>query len=184
MSDVQPDPGTDHAPVEVEEYAKQAVEAVRRALDFDLEWDSETLPVMDHYLKEVKSRDPAMVELVAAAGGAYFGEVVRRKLGGRWELGDGGPEAWRLGLSTGLSFSPMGVAASVIVRGDLQDFDSALDATDDVRPSLERILGRMDAMAEDVFYSLCGRYDAVEHVHAVLLEEQRRAEEEARRRRN
>ena len=182
MSDGLPD--HEHAPIEVEEYAKRAVEAVRRALDFDLEWDSETLPVMDHYLKEVKSRDPAMVELVAASAGAYFGEVVRRKLGGRWDFGDEGPESWRLGLATGLSFSPMGVAASVIVRADLQDFDSALDAIDEVRPSLERILGRMDAMAEDVFYSLCGRYDAVEHVHAVLQEEQRRAEEEARRRRN
>ncbi len=177
-------PRDEDAPIEVEEYAKQAVEAVRRALDFDLEWDSETLPVMDHYLNAVDARNAEVVELVAATAGAYFGEVVRRKLGGRWELGEDGPEGWQLILPTTVSFSPVGVAAASILSAEVEGFDSALDAPDELLPTLERILGRMDALTEDVYYSLCGRYDTVEHVHAVMREELRRLEEEARRKRN
>lgn len=171
-------------PIEVEEYAKQAVEAVRAALDFEMEWDSETLPVLDHYLRQVDRRQTAMVELVAATAGAYFGEVVRRKIGGWWELGEHGPQGWRLLLSSGLSFCPVGVAASSILSAEVADYDSALDASDEMLPTLERTLGRMDALTEDVYYSLCGRYDTVEHVHDVMQAELQRLQEEARRRRN
>jgi len=171
-------------PAIVEEYAKQAVEAVRRALAFDLEWDSETLPVLDHYLGTVGKADPAVIELVAAAAGAYFGEVVRRRLGGWWDTSDEDPNHWRLNLATGLSFSPPGIVAAAIAVAEVDDLDSALDATPDVLPVLEGALSRMEDQAEDVYYSLCGRYDTLEHLQAVLLASEQLKEEERRRRAN
>src|SRR5579871_3014239 len=105
---------TDQAPSQIREYADQAVAYVRRALGVTLEYDSDTLPVFDHYLRTVRPEEkPATIELVVATGGAYFGEVVRRRLGGRWEPG-GDDGEWRVVLPTGLNFSPAGFVASAI----------------------------------------------------------------------
>ena len=94
-------------PARVREYADQVVEYVRRALGVTLEYDSDTLPLLDHYLRNVPEGQPAMLQLVVATSGAYFGEVVRRRLGGRWELG-GEDVDWRIVLPTGLNFSRSG----------------------------------------------------------------------------
>ena len=52
-----------------------------------------------------------MAGLVALTAGAYFGEVVRRRLGGRWETG-GDDIEWRVVLPTGLNFAPAGFVAA------------------------------------------------------------------------
>src|SRR5512140_4023254 len=117
----------DAVPAPVREYADQAVAYVRRALGVSLEYDSDTLPLLDHYLRTVETTQPETMQLVLATAGAYFGEVVRRRLGGRWELtssdevrksGDEAP-GWRVVLPTGLNFSPAGFVASAIAQADL-----------------------------------------------------------------
>ena len=59
---------------------------MRSPSSLSLEYDSNTLPVLDHYLRTVPEDQPAAIELVVATSGAYFGEVVRQLLGGRWDL--------------------------------------------------------------------------------------------------
>jgi hypothetical protein len=158
----------DQAPPQIREYADQAVTYVRRALGVTLEYDSDTLPVFDHYLRTVPEQQRSMIELVVAIGGAYFGEVVRRRLGGRWEPGDKDGE-WRVVLPTGLNFSPSGFVASAIVQADLDDVDSELDAPPRMRPYVQRALERMGEVSVEDYYSLCGRLDTLEHVHEVLV---------------
>src|SRR5690349_594342 len=103
----------DPVPARVREYAEEAVAYVRRALGVALEFDSDTLPLLDHYLRTVPQEQTATVQLVITTAGAYFGEVVRRRLGGRWDVT--GKEAdWRVYLPTGLNFSPVGFVASSI----------------------------------------------------------------------
>ena len=46
-------------PARVREYAEQAVEYVRRALGVALEYDSNTLPLLDHYLRTVPGEQTA-----------------------------------------------------------------------------------------------------------------------------
>src|SRR5688572_32159669 len=53
-------------PARVREYADQAVEYVRRALGVALEYDSDTLPLLDHYLRNVPESQPATIQLVIA----------------------------------------------------------------------------------------------------------------------
>lgn len=156
-------------PARVREYAEQAVAYVRRALNAPLEYDSDTLPLLDHYLRSLAgAAQPETVELVIATAGAYFGEVVRRRLGGRWDAN--GEEAdWRLILPTGLSFSPAGFVAAAIAQADLDDLDSELDAPPRMRPHVQRTLARMGEVSIEDYYSLCGRLDTVEHVHEVLV---------------
>jgi hypothetical protein len=158
-------------PARVSEYADQVVAYVRRAIGLTLEYDSDTLPLLDHYLRtlaEVGAEQPATVQLVVATAGAYFGEVVRRRLGGRWEIADEDIE-WRVVLPTGLNFAPAGVVATAIAKADLDDVDSELDAPPRMRPYVQRALERMGEVSVEDYYSLCGRLDTLEHVHEVLV---------------
>jgi hypothetical protein len=163
-------------PARVLEYAEQAVEYVRRALGIKLEYDSDTLPVLDHYLREVPQGEDqlAALQLVIMTSGAYFGEVVRRRLGGRWELAgqDGGSRTeaqWRVVLPTGLNFSPLGFVASAIKRSESEDIDASIEAPPRMRPYLQQALARMGEVSEEDYYSLCGRLDTIEHLHEVLV---------------
>jgi hypothetical protein len=158
----------DSVPPRVREYADQAVSYVRRALGIQLEYDSNTLPVLDHYLRTVPEGQPAALQLVVATSGAYFGEVVRQRLGGRWELADQEAE-WRIVLPTGLNFSPIGFVAAAIARADLEDLDSEIAAPPRMLPYVQRALARMGEVTVDDYYSLCGRLDTLEHVHEVLV---------------
>ena len=177
----------DAVPVRVSEYADQAVAYVRRALALPLEFDSDTLPLLDHYLRTVPQDQPAATTLVIATSGAYFGEVVRRRLGGRWEIptpeerlnGNGNGHGhvvpafegadWRVVLPTGISFSPAGIVAAAIAMADLEDFDSEIDAPPRMRPHVQQALSRMGEVSVEDYYSLCGRLDTLEHVHEVLV---------------
>ena len=163
-------------PARIREYADQAVEYVRRALGLTLEYDSDTLPLLDHYLRtlsEVATEQVATVKLVVTTAGAYFGEVVRRRLGGRWELGGESAEEqaieWRMVLPTGLNFAPAGFVAAAIAMADLDDLDSEFDAPPRMRPYVQQALERMGEVSVDDYYSLCGRLDTLEHVHEVLV---------------
>jgi hypothetical protein len=158
----------DSVPPRVREYADQAVSYVRRALGIQLEYDSNTLPVLDHYLRTVPEDQPAALQLVVTTSGAYFGEVVRQRLGGRWELADREAE-WRMVLPTGLNFSPVGFVAAAIARADLEDLDSEIAAPPRMLPHVQRALARMGEVTVDDYYSLCGRLDTLEHVHEVLV---------------
>ena len=123
------------SPEQVLEFASQAVEYVRRSLGVTLEYDSETLPILDHYLHHVTSaaveakngngsgnghghERVTTTELVAATAGAYFGEVVRRRLGGSWHLPSEDPSTWRMVLPSGLWFWPVAMAMAAILGPD------------------------------------------------------------------
>ncbi len=161
-------PPADPIPPRVREYAEQTVTYVQRALGVALEYDSDTLPLLDHYIRTVPTEQPATVKLVLFTAGAYFGEVVRRRLGGRWDLT--GEEAdWRVVLPTGLNFSPIGFVASAIAKADLEDHDSELDAPPRMKVHVQEALGRMGEVTVEEYYSLCGRLDTLEHVHEVLV---------------
>ena len=153
----------------VGELAAQVVSYVERSLGIALEYDSDTLPLLDHYLREVPTDNPSTARLVLSTAGPYFGEVVRRHLGGRWELGDD-PLAWRLVLPIGLSFAPAGMVAAAILRtDDIDEPDTGLEVPAGIRPHLEDALERMADVPEDEYYSLCGRLDTFEHIQAVLV---------------
>lgn len=167
------DPGVTQATqqaTQLNEFAGQAVAYVQRALGVELGYDSETLPVLDHYLSTVPRDRPEMIELVSITAGAYFGEVVIRQLRGRWEMDvPTQPLTWRVVMPTGLSFSPMGMVAAAIAQDDVVDVDAEFDAPTAMRPYVEAALAGMSEQSTEEYYSLCGRYDTAAHLHEVLV---------------
>lgn len=177
------------APAEIGEYAAQAVEYVRRALGVTLEYDSDTLPLLDHYLRSVPTEKAAAAHLVAATAGAYFGEVIRRQVGGHWDLGSSDPGSWRLLLPSGVWFFPAAMALAAILGPETEDtaesadmgdtdpehtdvaagdWDASLMAPAALRGQVAQVLESMADVSSEEYYSLCCRYDTIEHLQEVL----------------
>jgi len=154
------------APEIIADYAAQTVEYVRRAVGIELTFDSETLPILDHYLRSVPEDKPETLTLVTSTAGAYFGEVVRRLLGGRWEADAQDPGGWRFILPLGVAFSPSAVVLAAIARES--DADAEFHFPSVLRHHAEGALERMGEVSEDNYFSLCGRLDTLEHLHGVL----------------
>lgn len=165
-------------------------EQVQRALDVELrdELGPTALAFVDHYLSMLhdETREP-IVSLVAANAGAWFGELIRREIGGTW-IGDGvDPRRLRLLLEPQfVHFSPVDMAYEAILSaapepGDprLPD-DAVLDTAYHLRkrplPGFEHepsdhdwVLDRLaetPPMPEDQFFSLTGRFETL----ALILE--------------
>ena len=146
------------------------MEYVKRALGVRLEYDSDTLPILDHYMRAVPADQVATVALVATTAGAYFGEVVRNHIGGRWDISTGDPTTWRFILPSGISFVPARYALAAVIRGAGEDAEepAEIDAPSLLRQLLDDAVASMAEVSEETFYSLCGRLDTLEHLHEVV----------------
>ncbi len=135
---------------------------VRRALSLPLDYTPETLPLLDHYLRQVPQDQPDTVRLIASTAGAYFGEVCRRTLGGTWEdREDQQPIDWKLRLSGDVTFCPGGMAALAVLQADSEGVDGDTDVPAEARERVEHALEARGQVAEDEFYSLSGRLEAL-----------------------
>src|SRR5688500_505633 len=66
-------------PQHVAELALACVEYVRRSTDSTLDWTPDTLPFLDAWVRQAREQPrPEVVQLLAPAVGAYFGEVIRK----------------------------------------------------------------------------------------------------------
>jgi hypothetical protein len=85
-------------PTVIADLAASCVRYVQHGVGFTLDFEPETLPVLDHYVdlarKAANERKEA-APLVAQAIGAYLGEVARRKYGGFWRIEDD-PRSFRV----------------------------------------------------------------------------------------
>ncbi|PRP91543.1 hypothetical protein ENSA5_54190 [Enhygromyxa salina] len=197
LKDNPPDPSAAPEPAPSQALVNQLVDGfrdqLRRALDLELrdEHGTTALAFVDHYLGLLRDEDrEPIISLVAAGAGAWFGELVRREIGGTW-IGDGSePRRLRLLLAPQfVHFSPVDVAYEAIFSGSPDPGDprlphgAALDAVYHLRkqnedgdpdgdpPDHEWIAERLAEAApvpEDQFYSLTGRFETLEQILELL----------------
>lgn len=109
------------APLQVAELAEACVRFVERAVGVKLDYQPETLPLLDHYIdqaREVVKEKPEMLSIVAQASGAYFGEVVRRRYASWWRIESDDPSDWQIELeNVFLAFSPVRQIVAALLRG-------------------------------------------------------------------
>jgi len=157
----------------VRELVAAAKEYVRRTLGVDLDLSAESLPVVDHYLKETPFLEPSVQELVIAAFGIYFGEVARLRFDGEWmkEATKNNPSSWKMELAEGaLSFFPTGVVAEAIKKGPVEGWDGDIDVPRYAVSKLKERLDRLGPVEEKHYYSLVGRIEALESLVEGLKE--------------
>jgi hypothetical protein len=154
----------DPIPKEVDDLISMAQQSVAQVIGVKPDLTPETLPLVDQYLRQV---DPdtreEVLDLILTAVGCYFGEVVRRKLHGRWVVKEDGPFSWRIELiNCFLHFRPVGMAGEVFYRGENDLYDGSFATLDELRDSLAEILGEASPLTEDEYYSLSCRIDVLQ----------------------
>src|SRR5882672_5013996 len=129
------------APQAVSDLADACVRFVQEALGLRLDYTSDTLPILDHYLHEAaRGAGPEVQALLAPAAGAYFGELVRQRMAGvRWHAPNEDHQRFRLEFEAFfLCFNPIGVAMEVLRGGDAEGWGAHFGLLDEARATVEQ----------------------------------------------
>jgi len=99
-------------PDPVAELAGGCIRFVEQAVGVKLDYQPETLPLLDHYLAQAREAASARAEVlpvVAQMAGAYFGEVIRRRHASWWRIEKADdPMRWQLEFEgVYLAFNPV-----------------------------------------------------------------------------
>jgi hypothetical protein len=175
-----PVPADPNAPPEmIVELASACIEYVQRATGIIVDLTPDTLPIVDHYLS--LSREPVgsrseVVPLVTRAVGAYFGELVRRSLGGFWFVPSANVQDWLVcARRVFLSFNPIGVVYEALHLGtDHEGPSSRLRIAPEAREVVSRRLADLPEVSEADYYLLSTRFEALEFVADAISGEQTR----------
>lgn len=154
-------------PIEIVELAEAARQYVLTAVGTELDYTPETLPLLDHYIRQssenVRER-PELAELLTRSVGAYFGEVVRRALPCFWRLPSSDARSWQLCFEqVFLAFNPTAFAWDALFESADHDGPSSelvLDRED--REALELRLGALPPVSESEYWLLSTRFEVVE----------------------
>lgn len=156
-------------PAEVAELANACVRFVERKLGVPLDYTLETLPLLDHYLLEAREevRDkPELYALIVNAAGAYFGEVVRRRLPSWWHMPSSDPASWQIQAEPiYLWFEPVAVAHDALMHGEGEGGEGSvarLEIEEDDRETLVERLAELPAVTESEYYSLSTRVEIID----------------------
>src|SRR2546423_10076136 len=154
------------APAMVVEMADACVRFVHAALGIRLDFEAETLPVLDHYLatrrKELLAK-PETMGLMARTLGAYFGEVVRRRVRSFWHAESDDPSRWELRLEpVYVAFNPVAIAYDAITYGDEEGPTAHFQLEDEDREAIERRLAELPSASDEEFFSFATRLEGLE----------------------
>jgi hypothetical protein len=114
----------------VESLVRTFREQLQRSLKVQLDGSVETLAFVDHYLRLAKDEDrEPILSLLAAGAGAYYGEIVRERIGATW-VGDGkDPRRLRLLVEPQfMFFSPIDQAYEAIAAAPIEPADPRVPA--------------------------------------------------------
>lgn len=151
------------APARVRDLADGCVRFVERALGVKLDYEPETLSVLDHWVeqgrKEIDTR-PTTAAIVAHAAGAYFGEVVRRRFPSWWRADGDDPGAYRIELgAVYLAFSPVQLVVNAIYRAEDGD---AIEIDEADRETVAARLAELPEVSEDEYFALSTRLEVID----------------------
>lgn len=171
-------------PESVLELAAACVRFVATAVELEPDFTPETLPLVDHYLREARvavRQRPETLSLVAGAIGVYLGEVVRRVHPSWWRLEGSDPLDWRLEFrDVYLSFAPVQVVMAALTRpGTPRAPQAADDVIDDApEPGMElapedreavfQRLADLPPVSEEDYYAVSTRLEVIDIAVAAI----------------
>jgi hypothetical protein len=155
------------APEPIADLVRACLDYVKRSLGTDLDFTPETLPLLDHYLSEVReelSAKPELAQLTAHAAGAYFGEVLRRQMQGFWRLPSGNLHDFQVCSSVAfVSINPFGVAYDALYGTTEHDGPrSNLRLAPEDHPYIAARLATVPEVPEEQYYLLSTRIEVIE----------------------
>lgn len=155
-------------PAEVAELTRACIEYVHRSTGMTLDFTPETLPVLDHYVREARSEvgaKPELVEVIGAAVGAYLGEVARREVPLHWFAPPGEHRRWRVELEdVFLSFNPIGAAVEALFLDAAEGWGAHFRMRPEDERKAEAALAVLPEVDEDEYYAPSSRLEALQIV--------------------
>lgn len=140
-------PGDEAPPRPVLDLAAACVRQVLAAHRVELDFTPDTLPILDHYVREARASlgaRPEALPLLAHAAGVYLGEVVRRCHASWWRLDGNDPGAWRIEFRDAyMAFYPVQVVHTALTR---DQEDPAFSGLEMPRADLEALAARLAAL--------------------------------------
>lgn len=100
--------------IEITESADKFLDLVRRKFDLHLDYSEESLVLADELLTLFFKERRSHWDLATAIVGSYFGEVIIKNLGGRWEIPD--LTVVKIGKEKGIA-EPLRLARKRLARG-------------------------------------------------------------------
>jgi hypothetical protein len=160
-------------PAEILELSESCRQFTLSAVGVELDYEVETLPVLDEYLRVALagiSDRPEARPVVTQAVAAYFGEVVRRRIDGFWRHREDPNDPWELCARRALlSMSPLGIVLEILEHTTEHDGPSGeLRLSPEDRTVADERLGRMPPVSEDEYYLLSTREEVIETVYEAL----------------
>lgn len=166
-------------PTDIVDLATACVASVNATVGVELDFSADTLPLLDHYAKQVlDSPEEEIIDLVAPMCGAYFGEVVRRRFeGARWHAPKEEHAEWRIEFEHAfLYFNPVGVALDIVLEGD-GPLPSHLQVKQADKELVEHALSVYGDVRESDYYSFSVRLEVIEQVLAALARQSEEPEQ-------
>lgn len=160
------------APTVVLDLADSCVRFVKRALRIELDYTPDTLPILDHYLRQAQGEHDELINLLGPAAGAYFGEVVRRQLGpSRWHWVSDDFSECRIEFDRCfLSFNPIGCALEAVLGREVEGYGSQLVLLPEDEGIVQASLERTGEVRAEDYYRLAVRFEVLEQVVALLVD--------------
>src|SRR5579863_8287789 len=141
-----PDPRDAPPPPAVAELAAACVRFVAAKYKVPLDFEPETLPVIDQYARDAREElaaKPEAVDLLQASIGAYLGETIRRAFGATWFC-DGDHDGWRLDFTfVYLTLNPIGVAREALTLEAAEGWHAFAETDPGEKELLEQRLAAM-----------------------------------------
>jgi len=163
-----------NVPAQVVELCHSLTDFVQASVGIRPDYTPETLPLVDHYVSEVRANlvaRPELLDLSAQAVGAYFGEVVRRHLVGFWHVPTPNHHDWLLcGESAYFAFNPIGVGYETVTgRAESEGPSATIKLSSEDRESVHAKLSGLPPVPEAEYYTLSARLEVLETVVDVVL---------------
>lgn len=165
------------APPVIADAAHLCIQQVERSLGVRLDYQPETLPLLDHYLQTSRPSvidKPEIVTLLAQTAGAYFGEVIRRRYPSWWRVEGVDPAEYRIEFeNVYLAVSPMRIIIAALLYGgdqpspkdDTDDTDLAqLILDEDDREAVITRLSELPPVSEQEYYAPSTRMEVIDIV--------------------
>jgi Family of unknown function (DUF6278) len=163
-------------PPAVAELAAACVRFVATRYGIHLEFDADTLSLVDQWVRDAREElkdNPSLVGLVQGAAGAYLGEVIRRTFGATWST-EGEHGDWRLMMATVYcAFNPLGMVREALMLGEAEGWHAHFELDPAEREDIEARLAALPEVSEDEYYAPSTRFDVVNIVVDALREKMR-----------
>lgn len=160
-------------PAEVGELAEACVAFVERATKMRLDYTPETLPILDHYVREAR-RDaltkPDVLELIAAPIGAYVGEVTRRLLPLSWFAPPSEFRRWRIELEDVFcSMNPIGAAVEALLLHEAEGWGATFRLRSEDEEFVSAVVANLPEVSEDEYYAPSSRVEMLTIIADALV---------------